>query len=65
VFDSLNCYTWDHNAFDSHGKRAAYIMRLVPKDAKFSKTRLLALRKLGQNLAVVDELLKTHYPEAL
>lgn len=45
-------------------KRAAYIMRLVPKDCKFSKTRLLALKSLGQNLNVVNELLKQHYPDA-
>lgn len=47
------------------GKRSAYIMRLVPKNAKFSRTRLLGLKKLGQNLAVVDELLKQNYPDAL
>ncbi|OOE32485.1 hypothetical protein BZG05_14070 [Salinivibrio kushneri] len=62
----LFCNAFFHKSEDVYqGKRAAYIMRLVPKDAKFSKTRLLALRKLGQNLAVVEELLKTHYPEAL
>jgi hypothetical protein len=44
-------------------KRASYILRCVPKDAKFSRTRLLALRFLGQNLNVVNELLATHYPE--
>lgn len=47
------------------GKRAAYILRLVPKDSKFSRTRLLALKKLGQNLVVVNELLEQHYPDAL
>jgi hypothetical protein len=47
------------------GKRAAYILRLVRKDAKFSLTRLLALRKLGQNLNVVNELLEEHFPETL
>ena len=45
-------------------KRAAYIMRLVPKECRFSKTRLLALQSLGQNLNVVEELLQEHYPEA-
>ena len=45
-------------------KRASYIMRLVPKDCKFSKTRLLALKSLGQNLNVVNELLQENYPEA-
>ena len=44
-------------------KRAAYILRCVPKTAKFNKTRLLALKQLGQNLAVVNELLDHHYPE--
>ncbi|MDX1668846.1 MAG: hypothetical protein R3194_05480, partial [Limnobacter sp.] len=34
------------------GTRAAYILRLVPENAQFSKTRLLALKKLGQNLTV-------------
>jgi len=47
------------------GKRAAYILRLVPKDAKFSRARLLGLKKLGQNLAVVNELLEQYYPDAL
>eukprot|EP00010_Vexillifera_abyssalis_P003046 CAMPEP_0201554984 /NCGR_PEP_ID=MMETSP0173_2-20130828/45613_1 /ASSEMBLY_ACC=CAM_ASM_000268 /TAXON_ID=218659 /ORGANISM="Vexillifera sp., Strain DIVA3 564/2" /LENGTH=225 /DNA_ID=CAMNT_0047966547 /DNA_START=213 /DNA_END=890 /DNA_ORIENTATION=- len=47
------------------GKRASYIMRLVPKNAKFSKTRLLALKQLGQNLTVVNELLEKHYPDAV
>lgn len=41
------------------GTRSAYILRLVPRDAKFSKTRLLALKKLGQNLRLVNELLET------
>lgn len=45
-------------------KRASYIMRLVPKDCKFSKTRLLGLKSLGQNLNVVNELLQENYPEA-
>lgn len=47
------------------GKRAAYIMRLVPKDAKFNRARLLGLKKLGQNLTVVNELLEQYYPDAL
>lgn len=46
-------------------KRAAYILRCVPKNAKFSRTRLLALKALGQNLVVVNELLAQHYPDAL
>ena len=45
-------------------KRAAYIMRLVPRNCHFSKTRLLALQSLGQNLNVVNELLAEHYPDA-
>ncbi|MGM0482215.1 MAG: hypothetical protein ACQEQZ_09840 [Pseudomonadota bacterium] len=62
----LFCNAFFHKSEDVHqGKRSAYIMRLVPKDAKFSRTRLLGLKKLGQNLAVVDELLKQHYPDAL
>jgi len=62
----LFCNAFFHKSEDVHnGKRSAYIMRLVRKDAKFNKTRLLALKKLGQNLAVVDELLKQHYPDAL
>lgn len=44
-------------------KRAAYILRLVPQNCKFSRTRLLALRSLGQNLNVVNELLAQHYPD--
>lgn len=47
-----------------NGKRAAYILRCVPGDAKFSKTRLLALKSLGQNLTVVNELLEQHFPDA-
>jgi hypothetical protein len=62
----LFCNAFFHKSEDvNEGKRAAYIMRLVPKDAKFSKTRLLALKKLGQNLDVVNELLNEHYPDAL
>lgn len=62
----LFCNAFFHKSEDVlHGKRAAYIMRLVPKDAKFSRTRLLGLKKLGQNLAVVNELLNQHDPEAL
>ncbi|RRJ82261.1 hypothetical protein [Aestuariirhabdus litorea] len=49
----------------AQGKRAAYIMRLVPKNAKFNRMRLLGLKKLGQNLAVVNELLEQYYPDAL
>lgn len=49
---------------DNGQKRATYILRCVPKDAKFSKTRLLALKSLGQNLNVVNELLEQNYPEA-
>ena len=45
-------------------KRAAYILRCVPKNAKFSRTRLLALKSLGQNLNVVNELLAKHFPDA-
>ncbi len=44
--------------------RAAYILRLVPKGAKFSRTRLLALKKLGQNLEVVNPLFEQHFPDA-
>ena len=62
----LFCNAFFHKSEDVfHGSRAAYIIRLVPKDAKFSRTRLLALRQLGQNLAVVNELLEQHYPDAL
>ena len=62
----LFCNAFFHKSEDvHHGKRSAYIMRLVPKDARFSKTRLLGLKKLGQNLPVVNELLKKHYPDAL
>ncbi|MDC8829608.1 hypothetical protein [Alteromonas gilva] len=45
--------------------RSVYILRLVPKDAKFNRARLLALRKLGQNLEVVNALLSKHFPDAL
>lgn len=62
----LFCNAFFHKSENvDQGTRSAYILRLVRKDAKFSKTRLLALRKLGQNLAVVNELLQEHYPEAL
>ncbi|MCK7459776.1 hypothetical protein [Idiomarina aminovorans] len=62
----LFCNAFFHKSEDVHqGKRSAYIMRLVPKDARFSKTRLLGLKKLGQNLPVVNELLKEHYPDAI
>jgi ectoine hydroxylase-related dioxygenase (phytanoyl-CoA dioxygenase family) len=62
----LFCNAFFHKSEDVlHGKRAAYIMRLVPRDAKFSRTRLLGLKKLGQNLEVVNELLNQHYPQAL
>jgi|GEM_PF-5044553 len=62
----LFCNAFFHKSENvNQGTRSAYILRLVRKDAKFSKTRLLALRKLGQNLAVVNELLQEHYPEAL
>lgn len=62
----LFCNAFFHKSEDVYeGKRSAYIMRLVPKNAKFSKTRLLALKQLGQNLAVVNELLEKHFPEAL
>ena len=50
---------------DGGQKRASYILRCVPKDCQFSRTRLLALKALGQNLAVVNELLKQHYPDAV
>jgi hypothetical protein len=62
----LFCNAFFHKSEDVlQGSRAAYILRLVPKDAKFSRTRLLGLKKLGQNLAVVNELLEQHYPDAL
>ena len=62
----LFCNAFFHKSEDVfQGNRAAYILRLVPKDAKFSRTRLLGLKKLGQNLAVVNELLEQHYPDAL
>jgi hypothetical protein len=62
----LFCNAFFHKSEDVlHGSRAAYIMRLVPKDAQFNRTRLLGLKKLGQNLTVVNELLKQHYPDAL
>ncbi len=61
----LFCNAFFHKSEDVlQGKRAAYIMRLVPKDANFSRARLLGLRKLGQNLAVVNELLEQYYPDA-
>lgn len=46
-----------------NANRGAYIMRLVPKNTQFSRTRLKALKKLGQNLDVVNELLERHFPE--
>ncbi|MBZ2169479.1 hypothetical protein [Marinobacter sp. F4216] len=62
----LFCNAFFHKSEDVHqGSRAAYILRLVPRDARFSRTRLLGLKKLGQNLAVVNELLEEHYPDAL
>lgn len=62
----LFCNAFFHKSEDVYqGCRRAYVMRLVPKDAKFSKTRLLALKKLGQNLEVVNELLQKYYPDAL
>jgi ectoine hydroxylase-related dioxygenase (phytanoyl-CoA dioxygenase family) len=62
----LFCNAFFHKSEDVfQGYRAAYILRLVPKDAKFSRTRLLGLKKLGQNLAVVNELLEQYYPDAL
>jgi hypothetical protein len=62
----LFCNAFFHKSEEIYkGRRAAYILRLVSKDAKFSRTRLLALKKLGQNLVVVNELLKQHYPDAL
>ncbi len=60
----LFCNAFFHKSEDiTKGSRAAYILRVVPKNAKFSKTRLLALKKLGQNLDVVNELLNRHFPE--
>ncbi len=57
------CNAFFHKSEDVYkGKRAAYIMRLVPLDAKFNRARLLGLKKLGQNLAVVNELLEQHFP---
>ena len=47
------------------GKRAAYILRCVPQHAEFNRTRLLALKSLGQNLTVVNELLEKHFPDAM
>lgn len=62
----LFCNAFFHKSEEVlQGKRAAYIMRLVPKDARFNRARLLGLRKLGQNLVVVNELLAQHYPDAL
>lgn len=62
----LFCNAFFHKSEDVfQGSRAAYILRLVPKGARFSRTRLLGLKKLGQNLVVVNELLKEHYPDAL
>jgi len=62
----LFCNAFFHKSEEMRqGNRAAYILRLVPKDAQFSRTRLLGLKKLGQNLAVVNELLEQHYPDAL
>lgn len=62
----LFCNAFFHKSEDVfQGTRSAYILRLVPKDAKFSRTRLLALKKLGQNLAVVNELLVQYFPETL
>lgn len=44
----LFCNAFFHKSENvDQGTRSAYILRLVRKDAKFSKTRLLALRKLG------------------
>lgn len=61
----LFCNAFFHKSEDVfEGKRAAYILRLVPEDAKFSRTRLLALKELGQNVAVVEELLNQYYPDA-
>jgi hypothetical protein len=61
----LFCNAFFHKSEDVYeGKRGAYILRLVTTDAKFSRSRLLALKKLGQNLTVVNELLEQYYPEA-
>lgn len=60
------CNAFFHKSEPVHqGTRCAYILRLVPKECAFNLTRLLALRSLGQNLNVVNTLLKEHYPEAL
>lgn len=60
----LFCNAFFHKSEDVlNGCRAAYILRLVPKDAKFNLTRLLALKKLGQNLTVVNQLLDEYYPD--
>lgn len=48
---------------DKGTKRAAYILRCVPKDCQFNQTRLLALQSLGQNLTVVNELLETYFSD--
>lgn len=62
----LFCNAFFHKSEDVYqGRRSAYILRLVPKDAHFSRTRLLALKKLGQNLSVVNELLAQHYPDSV
>ncbi len=61
----LFCNAFFHKSEDiNSGSRAAYILRLVPKGAQFSLTRLKALKALGQNLDVVNELLERHFPEA-
>lgn len=61
----LFCNAFFHKSEEvNSGCRAAYILRLVPKNAKFSRTRLLALKKLGQNLDVVNELLQHYYPNS-
>ena len=56
------CNAFFHKSEDVlNSKRCSYILRLVPEDCLFSKTRLLALREAGQNLSVVNELLKTEF----
>ncbi len=50
----------EHPHFQMTQHELAYLER-----SRFSRTRLLALKKLGQNLVVVNELLRQHYPDAL
>eukprot|EP00054_Salpingoeca_dolichothecata_P008988 m.50959 g.50959 ORF g.50959 m.50959 type:complete len:255 (+) comp18092_c0_seq1:13-777(+) len=52
------CNAFFHKSEDvMDHKRCAYVLRLVPEQCEFSRARLLALKSLGQNLTVVQELL--------